>query len=498
MNMLMKIARTCCCVSLLAGVIAFAATREPWKSAPLFEAIKEGRTDIIKAALDAGADPNSVSLSPFYGSLLELAAAEGRLDIVNLLLAGGADPRAKGNETLLLRAMDPKNIQILKRLVEAGAWIKKPKDATDWDGLVAQAVFRGNSEAVAYLLEHGADPNDVRLSDNSTALELAAAQGNVQVLRMLLDAGADINHRDWHGVSALMEACCYGNEAAAELLASRGADSSFVSGGDQTAEGCAKQYRGEEGKRLRIACAKKQSLAAPIVGEEPWKDENLFGAVSVGRNSVLEAALAAGKDPNTTNPFYGSLLNWAAHNGRLDTVILLLTHGADPKAKGNDRLLLEPIKSGRMDILKCLVEAGARLTKPKDIFFWQDYLAIAARLGNREFVEYLLEHGENPNSATEPGDATALQLAAAYGHADIVEVLLKAGANVNLRGSDGWSPLMCACYQGNVEVAKLLLAHGADPSFKDGYDRTAADLAEHSKSGNTEELRTICAGKSGS
>lgn len=493
--MVKRIARACVWASLLTGVVASASSREPWKSARLFDAIKAGRTDIIKAALDVGADPNSVSLSPYYGSLLELAAADGHLDIVNLLLARGADPRAKGNETLLLRAMDPKNIEILKRLVDAGAWIKKPKDAPNWEGLVAEAVFRGNSEAVAYLLEHGADPNDTSELGGKTALQLASGQGDVHVMQMLLDAGADINHRDLHGMSALMEACCYGNEAAAELLASRGADSSFTSGDGQTAEGCTEQYGGEEGKRLRVACAKKQPVATPVVGDEPWKDEDLFGAVSVGRNSVLEAALEAGKDPNTINPSYGSLLNWAAHNGRLDTVKLLLAHGADPKAKGNNRLLLEPINRGRMDILKCLVEAGARLNKPKDLFFWQDYLALAAGNGRREMVEYLLKHDADPNGTDAPSGESALEAAASTGHADIVELLLKAGANVNQRGSDGWSALMCACKHGDVASVELLLAHGADPSFKDGYDRTAETFASQLKGENADRLRVLCAGR---
>ena len=237
-------------------------------------------------------------------------------------------------------------------------------------------------------------------------------------------------------------------------------------------------------------------MVVPAISQEPrepWKDARLFDAVAAGRKDIVEVALAAGKDPNTRSPYWGSLLMYATAKQHLDIIKLLLAHGADPKAKGNEALLLGAINAKRMDILKCLVEAGALVTKPKDARYFDDFLVAAG--GNGEIVEYLLQHGVDPKGTESICGETALQMAAARGDVDVMKMLLDAGADINHRDWNGMSALMLACQKGQQAAVEFLLAHGADPSFKDGYDRTAETFASQLKGENAEKLRVLCAGK---
>jgi ankyrin repeat protein len=81
------------------------------------------------------------------------------------------------------------------------------------------------------------------------------------------------------------------------------------------------------------------------------------------------------------------------------------------------------------------------------------------------------------------------------GDVEAMELLFKAGADINHRDCNGMSALMLACQKGQQAAVEFLLAHGADPSFKDGYDRTAETFASQLKGENGEKLRVLCAGK---
>jgi hypothetical protein len=232
-----------------------------------------------------------------------------------------------------------------------------------------------------------------------------------------------------------------------------------------------------------------------VFAQEPWKEARLYDAVAAGKVDFVEAALKAGKNPNMRRPAYGTLLWRATTFKRLDMIKLLLSYGADPKAKGNEDLVGAAIETGRMDILMCLVEAGASVNRPSDACGRDDFLAAAISNGNRDMVKYLLEHGADPNGTSAICDETAFQVAAMKGDLEAMELLLKAGADINHRDCNGMSALMLACQKGQQAAVEFLLAHGADPSFKDGYDRTAETFASQLKGENGEKLRVLCAGK---
>ena len=105
-------------------------------------------------------------------------------------------------------------------------------------------------------------------------------------------------------------------------------------------------------------------------------------------------------------------------------------------------------------------------------------LHIAADRGYLRIVEFLLEHGANPNMKNNYG-RTPLHIAAMYGHLEVVEFLLEHGANPNVRNNYGYTPLHFAVDGCFVDVVRVLLEHGADPTIRDNEGRTPLDYGSN-------------------
>ena len=133
-------------------------------------------------------------------------------------------------------------------------------------------------------------------------------------------------------------------------------------------------------------------------------------------------------------------------------------------------------------------------------------LHYAAWKGHHKVVELLLEHGANPNIQKHDGE-TPLHLAVWEGHHKVVELLLEHGANPNIQENKyGYTPLHDAvnrCLKNKfgrtplhftvsryhvVDVVRVLLDHGADPTIRDNKGRTPLDYGSHCEE-IIEELR---------
>lgn len=103
------------------------------------------------------------------------------------------------------------------------------------------------------------------------------------------------------------------------------------------------------------------------------------------------------------------------------------------------------------------------------IFGWVNSATIAlwsaAREGNTEVAQKLLEQGADVN-ASHPDGGTSLIKAAARGHHDTVRALITAGARVDGKDAEGWTALAWAAEFGRIEIVKMLLAAGADPNSR--------------------------------
>ena len=87
-------------------------------------------------------------------------------------------------------------------------------------------------------------------------------------------------------------------------------------------------------------------------------------------------------------------------------------------------------------------------------------LHLAARRGNGEIVNVLLDHASVHVDAKDSSGNTALHLACSGGHRNVCQILLNFGADITEISADKMTPLHCAIQNGHSEVAKMLLNRG--------------------------------------
>ncbi|WP_299779426.1 ankyrin repeat domain-containing protein [uncultured Formosa sp.] len=150
-------------------------------------------------------------------SLLE-SAQNGNLDAIKAAINNGFDPNTRGleNRTVLMFSSFNGHTELVKTLLDNGATIDL-KDTTNRTALM-YACTGPFATTVKVLLEAGAQVN---LKDNHeqwTPIMFAAGEGQIEVMQLLLDAGADVNALDIDGESSYDFAISNNHEEAAKFL----------------------------------------------------------------------------------------------------------------------------------------------------------------------------------------------------------------------------------------------------------------------------------------
>lgn len=211
----------------------------------------------VNGFLAAGIDPNVKNEDG--ASALVSAAAHDDVEIVKALLQGGADVNLKDNNgyTAILRATQNKHDDIADLLVVQEKLDLNARGSIGGTVLMSY-VWREQEDIVKELLERGADPN-LSDEDGDTALHGAARRGNASLVRMLLAKGANLNAKNRLGGTALMWAGVYGHDKAARALLEHGADPAVPDNDGITASAwAAKNHRDELAQLLRDAEKKKR------------------------------------------------------------------------------------------------------------------------------------------------------------------------------------------------------------------------------------------------
>ena len=240
---------------------------------------------------------------------------------------------------------------------------------------------------------------------------------------------------------------------------------------------------------------------------------SLIVAVSAAPVTVVEAArnadwdgvralLEDGADVNASQGDGATALHWASYWDDLGSVALLIRAGADVNA-AND-LGVTPLwlaaQNGNAAVVQALLRAGAN---PNAVLMdGETVLMRAALVGNGDVVEQLLANGADPNRSGTRGQ-TALMWAVSQQHHAGVEALLTNGADVHARSEvrrelrrsesrhhthatndfwvdeGGYTPFLFAMRVGDLALAKLLLATGADVDDQTASGISATVLAAH-------------------
>lgn len=327
----------------------------------------------------------------------------------------------------------------------------------------------------------------------ATPLQAACAKGHLEAFERLLEWGADVNAAGGEFGSALNAATALGNEVMVKRLLSLSASFSVLDHSKRNAIVIA-SLNGHH-RLLSLFAEKGESIASAQFGYSP-----LIAAASNNQKRVMDLLLDYGADINATDNFGEQALHCSAHYGHIEIAGDLLERGANLFSRNHygesplhvsaavgklqmAKLLLErgaseslltisssgriplveAVVNGHHDMVELLLYKGGnhQLSISDDKGYTP--LNTAASCGQAIAVEILLDHGADPTSVTR-SCRTTLNNATLSGHLSVVQILLERGpdALASLSDTDGWSPIHAAAQFGHVEIAELLLRHGAD------------------------------------
>jgi uncharacterized protein len=340
---------------------------------------------------------------------------------------------------------------------------------------LVEAVKKGDHKTLRELLQNRVDVNSAQ-PDGSTPLILAANANDLEAADLLIKAAANVNARNEYGATPIFAAATSNNTAIIKLLLDAKADPNL----------------------------------ALLSGETP-----LMTSVDRGNADAVRVLLehGAGVNPKETKGDQTALM-WAAAGKHPEIVKLLLDHKADThaKSKGGFTALLFAVQQGDLESERALLNAGAdpNDTRQSDglsalILAAESFSAEVANY-NHEVPILLAEKGANPNAVDAKG-YTALHYASGCmpdtntsckvelsdeKRVAVVKTLLAHGGNPNARvtprggrtgpASDGVSlrgmtPIFFAAASGHPDVARALVAGGADPFAQTDLKTTPVHLA---------------------
>lgn len=246
-------------------------------------------TDLAKVQLlvARGANVNAAAKTGRTAAMVA-AMSEGAAPIVRLLASKGADLKARDafQSTLLIAAATGNNLDIMRLALDAGV----DPSASSVTGVTAlfMAVYHANVPAVQLLLSKGArvdavadvptlfpggDPKSGPIAlRKATPLMIAAAMGTPELVKTLLDAGANVNAKDSRSMTPLMFAVAKNRQdpAVIRMLIERGADPGVQSNVGETAADWARKVAAPQGiEALKVARA---DAPAPIPVSKPVVD----------------------------------------------------------------------------------------------------------------------------------------------------------------------------------------------------------------------------------
>ncbi|KAI2651307.1 Ankyrin repeat and KH domain-containing protein 1 [Labeo rohita] len=184
-----------------------------------------GHVGVVEILLDKGGDIEAQS-ERTKDTPLSLACSGGRQEVVELLLLRGANKehRNVSDYTPLSLAASGGYVNIIKILLNAGAEINSRTGSKLGISPLMLAAMNGHVPAVKLLLDMGSDINAQIETNRNTALTLACFQGRAEVVSLLLDRKANVEHRAKTGLTPLMEAASGGYAEVGRVLLDKGAD----------------------------------------------------------------------------------------------------------------------------------------------------------------------------------------------------------------------------------------------------------------------------------
>ena len=427
---------------------------------PLYIVAKEGNLECCKLLLDHGAEDRwSPKSEP--SSALHAAVCAGHKDIVRLMLSKYHSCRNGRFESIFRTAQKAAgNLGDLDIWQELQAYGIPPRNALqyaarvgdqetfqslfsknsntgpsgkDWEEQVAlgSAARGGHTAIVREILSRGVDPNVD--SPFYNILSEAAEAGNVEIIYMLVAAGAHVNPSNSRHNRPLTAAARHGKVDAIRALVEHGADMN------------ADEY------------------------------EAVFAATNEGRLDVIKELIKLGAELPLYHPESTRLMGAVAYGGSARIVKFFFEQGVNPKKNveededgGRFDPLINAIENGHPEIVLALLDGGMNVNR---IVQSASPLSAAIRREDAFLAAQLIDRGADVNLQKSRTGTTPLLEAINLGMISMVKILLERQADPKQHGTINRNqpkfPLLLAAEEGYVDIGQLLLQHGASVNMQD-------------------------------
>ncbi|KAJ5933640.1 ankyrin repeat-containing domain protein [Penicillium verhagenii] len=490
--------------------------RDSAGNTPLGTAAQEGYAEIVRLLLYYGAEanePSQLGLRP-----LELATVFRNLDAMEVLLKYNADPNLYFQYSLLFLAVEKDDVEVLNLLLEYNAQDLPDKRADidtvpfklDDDAPLSKELpggpemgaprmpvnaawsLGGNEEIIKVLIRHGLRPCSIKSLDDS--LLWAAKYGSVELVKVLLDEGADINATSAMGSTPLLLAA----KSARNLSNIRRGKPGDVDNRIVISETGSVDYLGGTPNAVKGSGADPGILLATTESAKlEARDRNGLTALSisaaVGNIDLVKKLVENGANKSSRDELGRTALHHAYELGQEDVAEFLLSEDPSlilnfddfgrsaallrvaPSSAGSDRhKVLNENQADLQRVLRTICSPVYDLSgdRTKLLFLW------AAERGHIELVKAMIGGGVSHSLEDELGN-TAFTLAIRNARLPVIEFLLQAGSSPSKRNKSGFTPLWSAFKSGDQEtIMSVLSGKGVNPhiSMRPTMNYRAFDL----------------------
>ncbi len=343
-----------------------------------------------------------------------------------------------------------------------------------------EAAKYGDMETLNLILLEIQGPYNIEVKDNGyTALMFAAMHGHVDVVRALLDKGADIEAKDDHiKCTALICAATNGHNPVVELLLDKGAD---IEAKDDKNQSTSLIWAAHEGRYQVVPTLIDRG--ADTKAKDIYGFTALMRSVDKGNIAIVRKILK--KDKSNINDKYNNSLSAfmiavMSRNINLKIITLLLDSGADINTQDlkGETPLMKAVANKNYDFMKLLLTKGADVNA-RDKYNVTALIHAIVRHDDLTLVQTLLASQNIILDLQCSRGGTALMYASTKKPLEMVKALFdtKRPIDINIKDNYGRTALFYAAYGGNKEVAEYLITKGADINIKNKQEETAFDWA---------------------
>ncbi|XP_061730024.1 serine/threonine-protein phosphatase 6 regulatory ankyrin repeat subunit B isoform X2 [Cydia pomonella] len=447
---------------------------------------------------------NSVGWTP-----LLIACHRGHMELVSTLLSNHArvDVFDVEGRSALHLAAEHGYLQVCDALLTNKAFINSK--ARNGRTALHLAAMNGYAHLVKFLIRDHNAMIDVLTLKKQTPLHLAAASGQIEVCKLLLELGANIDATDELGQKPIHAAAQNNYSEVVQLFLQQHpnlvmattkdgntcAHIAAIQGSVKVIEELMKFDRtGVISARNKLNDSTPLQLAAEgghadvvrvlVRAGASCTDENRAGLTAVhlaaehGHTNVLDVMRSTNTLRISSKKLGLTPLHIAAYYGQAETVRELLSHvPGTVKSEAPTGVSLVPVLgsesgltplhlaayNGNENVVRLLLNSAGVQVDAASTENGYNPLHLACFGGHMSIVGLLLSRSAELLQSTDRHGKTGLHIASTHGHYQMVEVLLGQGAEINATDKNGWTPLHCAAKAGHLNVVKLLCESGASP-----------------------------------